>query len=178
MCHEILLENNFWKLFGVSEEWECERAEREKQRRVEIAKKDEKKWKGEKDEEAEREARLEFERYSRAIERAAEAVFRTSQLDLQEQQITLLEAKAQSEKDRDNTKVIQLKKYGEVLRNSVTKLGIEPMEIIVFLKILSGNFGTQNLHVSSMKAYLNDRARTSLDHSYRSVNVKGMWLLL
>jgi len=38
-------------------------------------------------------------------ERAAEAVFRASQLDLQQQQITLLEAKAQSEKDRDDTKV-------------------------------------------------------------------------
>jgi len=65
-------------------------------------------------------------------ERAAEAVFRASQLDLQQQQITLFEVKAQSEKDRDDTKVIQLKKYGEALRNSVTKLGIEPMEIIVF----------------------------------------------
>jgi len=62
-------------------------------------------------------------------------------LDLQQKQITLSEAKEQSEKDRDDTKVIQLKKYGEALRNSVTKLGNEPMEIIVLLKIMSGNFG-------------------------------------
>jgi len=52
---------------------EADRAEREEQRRVETAK-----WK---DEKAEREARLEFERYSRETERAAEAVFRASQLD-------------------------------------------------------------------------------------------------
>jgi len=45
-------------------------------------------------------------------------------LDLQQQQITLLEAKAQSEKDRDDTKVIQLKKYGEALRNSATSTSV------------------------------------------------------
>jgi len=114
-------------------------------------------WKG-----WEREARLEFERNNRETERAAEAVFQASQLDLQQQYITLLEAKAQSEKDRDDTKVIQLKKYDEALRNSVTKLGIEPKEIIVFFKILSG-YIPKDLHVSLMKLYLNDRARALIN---------------
>jgi len=103
---------------------EFERQEREAERAAEAARII--------DERAERDARFEFERREREAERQEEAAFRTAQLTLQQQHNTLLEERERVARSKEDAKVMQLKKYGEALRNSITKLGTDTMEIIAF----------------------------------------------
>jgi hypothetical protein len=82
---------------------------------------------------------------------------------LQHRQIKLLEEKEKSEKERDDAQVAQIKRYGDALRNSITKLGVEPIELIAFFDNLERQFKElkvpDNLRVALMKPFLNDRAR-------------------
>jgi hypothetical protein len=123
-----------------------------------------KQWEAEK---TEREARLELERAEREADRAAETEFRKAQLDWQLHQIKLLEERDKSEKNKEDAKVVQLKKYGDAFRNSVTKLGADPIEIIAFFDNIERQFKELNvpkeLCVSLMRPYLNDCARTLIN---------------
>jgi hypothetical protein len=140
-------------------EKEAERTDRAAQRQVELARLEAEK--------AEREARLKLEMAEREADRATEAEFRKAQLDWQQHQIKLLEDRDKSEKNKEDAKVVQLKKYGDALRNSVMKLGADPIEIIAFFDNIERQFKELNvpkeLCVSLMKPYLNDRARTLIN---------------
>ena len=138
--------------------WEAEKAEREARFEAEKAEKEAAR--------AEREARFEAEKAEKEAaraEREAEKEYRQAQLELQQKQIKLLEDKEKSEKDRDDGQVAQLKRYGDALRNSITKLGVEPIELIAFFDNLERQFKElkvpDNLRVALMKPFLNDRAR-------------------
>ena len=146
------------RLIFQMKQWEEDRLERELQRKLDAAR-----FEAEK---AEREARFEAEKAEKEAaraEREAEKEYRQAQLELQQKQIKLLEDKEKSEKDRDDGQVAQLKRYGDALRNSITKLGVEPIELIAFFDNLERQFKElkvpDNLRVALMKPFLNDRAR-------------------
>jgi len=100
---------------AVNAEREVERTQREMQRQFEIE-------------------RLAAEKAEREEASAVEVAFRETQLELQQRQLKLLEDKGNSDISKKDTRVAQLKRYGDALRNSVTKLGVEPVEIIKFFE--------------------------------------------
>ena len=103
-----------------------------------------------------------MEKVDRENASIAEAAFRDEQLILQHKQIKLIEEKEHLERSKEDAKVAQLKRYGDALRNSVSKLGNEPLEIIVFFENIEKQFKElkvpDNLCVTLMKPYLNERA--------------------
>ena len=124
---------------------DCERADQEAQRQLDIK-------------------RMDMEKEDRENAKIAEIAFRDEQLSLQHRQIKLMEEKEHLERTKEDAKVVQLKRYGDALRNSVSKLGNEPLEIIHFFDIIEKQFKElkvpDDLRVSLMKPYLNERART------------------
>jgi len=85
------------------------------------------------------------------------------QLKLQEHQISLMEEKQRSDKEKEHAKVTQLKTYGDALRNSVTKMTNEPIDLLLFFDQIERQFldlkVPDDLKVMLIKPFLNDRAR-------------------
>ena len=109
-------------------QWEADRAERQAQREAEALERKE-----QRDAESKR---LEVE-----MKRLADEDKRwQDQLKLQEQQFSLMEEKQRSDRAKEMSKVTLLKTYGDALRNSITRMTNEPIELLLFLIKLRGNF--------------------------------------
>ena len=132
-------------------QWEQEMVERKSQRDLDAQRVE--------DERAEREAQrdLEMKRLDEEKEHRKELIA------LQQRQITLMEQKERLEVAKESNDLVQLKKYGDVLRNTVVKLGNDLIEVIPFFD----NFERQaselkiprGIRVPLLKPFLNDRAR-------------------
>jgi len=74
-----------------------------------------------------------------------------------------MEEKQRSDKEKEHAKVTQLKTYGDALRNSVTKMTNEPIDLLLFFDQIERQFldlkVPDDLKVMLIKPFLNDRAR-------------------
>jgi hypothetical protein len=99
-------------------------------------------------------------REEKAIERRA---FQEKQLSLQHRQVALMEDKDRVEKEAEKGRVKMLKNYGDVLRNTVVKLGNDVIDFIPFCDNIEKQFKElkvpSELRVSLLKPFLNERAQ-------------------
>ena len=96
-------------------------------------------------------------------EAAERKAFQDAQLELQSRQVKLMPDKDKADKESEKGRVTLLKKYGDVLRNTVVKLGNDVVEFIPFCDNIEKQFNDlkvpQELRVSLLKPFLNERAR-------------------
>lgn len=89
--------------------------------------------------------------------------FQKNQLRLQARQIELMEQRDKTEGEARKGNVELLKKFGDVLRNTVGKLGDDVIEFIPFCDSIERQFKElkipDELRVSLLKPFLNERAR-------------------
>jgi len=74
-----------------------------------------------------------------------------------------MEEKQRNDKEKEIAKVTRLKTFGDALRNSVTKMTNEPIDLLLFFDQLERQFSDlkvpDDLKVMLIKPFLNDRAR-------------------
>jgi len=80
--------------------------------------------------------------------------------------MVLQEAKASREEKMQDTAVARLKRFVDAMKNAISRMPTDPMELISFFDCLEQLFSTlavdNDLKVTLLRPYLNDRARSLL----------------
>jgi transposase InsO family protein len=113
----------------------------------------------------ERAHKLECEERER-VDRVRQLEQMEIQIELRRREIILQEMKASREEKAQDTAVARLKRFGDAMKNAMTRMPNDPMELISFFDCLEQLFTTlavdNDLKVTLLRPYLNDRARNLL----------------
>jgi hypothetical protein len=142
-----------------AKQWEEELAERRAQREFEANRL--------KEEAAERQAARELEAKRWESERAERIVFHEHQLKMHSRQLELMKKRNKVDKEEEMGHVMLLKKVGDVLRNTMVKMGDDVIELIPFCDSIVRHFKElkvpDELRVSLIKPFLNESARLQVN---------------
>src|SRR5664279_2911785 len=107
-------------------------------------------------------SRAEDEREERRLQREEEAARSNQQLKLLQEANGLQREAIAKERSRSEAISSRLKTYGDALKNSITKMSDNPIELVVFFDSIERLFKElevpQSLRVILLKPYLNERA--------------------
>src|SRR5664279_668917 len=107
-------------------------------------------------------SRAEDEREERRMQREEEAARSNQQLKLLQEANGLQREAIAKERSRSEAISSRLKTYGDALKNSITKMSDNPIELVVFFDSIERLFKEldvpQSLRVILLKPYLNERA--------------------
>jgi hypothetical protein len=147
VVYDVELEQQ--RLLLQAMQWEEELAERRAQRELEANRL--------KEEAAERQAAREFETKRWESERAERKAFQEHQLKMQSRQLELMEERNKVDKEAEMGHVMLLKKFSDVLRNTVVKIGDDVIEPIPFCDSIERHFKElkvpDELRVSLLKPF-------------------------
>jgi hypothetical protein len=89
-------------------------------------------------------------------------VFQEHQLKMQSRQLELMEERNKVDKEAEMGHVMLLKKFGDVFRNTVVKMGDDVIEFIPFCDSIEQHFQelkvSDELRVPLLKPFLNESA--------------------
>ena len=92
----------------------------------------------------------------------AEDEFRREQIRLQQEQLAMAAKKNAADRDAEQSQVKMLKNFGDVLRNTVVKMGNDVLDFVPFCDSIERQFEELKvpdaLRVSLLKPFLNERA--------------------
>ena len=78
----------------------------------------------------------------------------------------LQEAKASREEKGEYSKVARIKRFGDAMKNAISRMSNDPMELVSYFECLEQLFVTlaveEDIKVTLLRPYLNDRARNLL----------------
>jgi hypothetical protein len=88
------------------------------------------------------------------------------QNDLKRKELALQEERERREADGRNSMVTRIKRLGDAMKNAISRMPNNPMELVSFFENLERLFETfeveDDLKANLLRPYLNDRARNLL----------------